>query len=395
MHMLKNNPNNKTVQLMKQLILLLFIVSNFATTACEFESVSFKTDFSTAHIDECKQLGKSNYLLIIKPENYPINNSPWYSFKVIATEQQKIHVTIKYEQGKHRYKPKISNNKKNWSPLKHRVSKGNLKFKLDVSEKPVWVSAQEIVSNKFYHGWLNKLSENPQNKIYQLGKSTEGRPIYQLINQSATNEWVIIVGRMHPPEVTGAMALFIFSEMLLSDDIKAKQFRDRFNILLIPNLNPDGVEHGFWRSNINGVDINRDWKKFKQQETILVRNQIENIVSQGGKIVFALDFHSTHDNVFYTMPSDYGIVPPMLVENWLTSLDKAMPDFKVTIKPGGSAKSGVFKQYIADTYGVHAITYEMADDIERQKIIKVANSAASLFMEKLLDTPKEDFYISK
>jgi len=200
---------------------------------------------------------------------------------------------------------------------------------------------------------------------------------------------------MHPPEVTGAMALLLFSEILLSDDAIAKRFRDRFNILLIPNLNPDGVEHGYWRSNINGVDLNRDWKNFEQQETVLVRNQLQKIVSDGGKIVFAVDFHSTHKNIFYTMPVDYGLAPPLLVENWLSSLKKALPDFKVNIKPGGNPKSGVFKQYIADTYGVHAITYEMADHIERHRIRPVANSAALLFMEKLLATPKEDFFLSE
>ncbi len=395
MRTLNNNPINKPVHLMKQLLVLLFIVSNFTTAACEFESVSFKTDFSNARIDECKQLDKDHFLLIIKPENYPINNSPWYSFKVLSTEQQTIKVTLQYKQGKHRYKPKISDNKKTWRPLKYRISKGKLKFKLDVSKNPVWVSAQEIIDNNFYHRWLNRLSKNPENKIYELGKSAEDRSIYQLLNQSGANEWVIIVGRMHPPEVTGAMALLVFSEKLLSDDAVAKQFRDRFNILLIPNLNPDGVEHGHWRSNINGVDLNRDWKKFKQPETRLVRQQLQEIASSGEKVVYAIDFHSTSKNIFYTMPTDYGLAPPLLTEDWLKSLNKALPDFKVNIKPGGNPKSGVFKQYIADTFGVQAITYEMADNIQRHQIRAVTNTAAQLFMEKLLETPKEAFNISK
>ncbi len=380
---------------MKQLLVLLFIVSNFATEACEFESVSFKTDFSSARIDECKKLSKDHFLLIIKPENYPINNSPWYSFKVISTDQQTIKITIKYQQGKHRYIPKISENKKDWRPLKYSISKGKLKFKLDVSKKSIWVSAQEIIDNNFYHRWLNKLSENPENKTNELGKSVEDRPIYQLLNQSDANEWIIIVGRMHPPEITGAMALVIFSEKLLSDDAIAKRFRGRYNILLIPNLNPDGVEHGHWRSNINGVDLNRDWKKFKQPETRLVRQQLDKITTRDEKIVFAIDFHSTSKNIFYTMPTDYGLAPPLLAEDWLKSLNKILPDFKVNIKPGSNPKSGVFKQYIADTFGVHAITYEMADDIQRHQIRPIANAAAQLLMEKLLETPKEAFNLSK
>jgi len=384
----------KQLNLTKIFFLLLLIGFNVSTYACEFPEVTFKADFSAAHLDECKQLSSKSYLLTIKPENYPINNSPWYAFKVTSTKEQTINVAIEYIQGKHRYKPKVSNNGKNWTPHRHKVSKGKLKFKLDVSNKPVWVSAQEIIDNQFYLRWLKRLSKNHENKIYELGKSTEQRAIYQLVNSSTSKEWVVLIGRMHPPEVTGAMALFLFSAELLSDSALATSFRKRFNILLIPNINPDGVEHGHWRSNINGVDLNRDWKNFKQQETRLVRDQLQEIVASGGKIVFAIDFHSTSKNIFYTMPTDYGIAPQLLAENWLKSLDKAMPELDVNIKPGSSSK-GVFKQYIADTYEVQAITYEMGDNTNRPKIRAIAKTAAQKFMEKLLDTPADSFYVSQ
>ena len=168
------------------------------------------------------------------------------------------------------------------------------------------VAAQELITNEIYHKWLKAVvNKEPEYKLSKLGDSTQSRPIYQLEHSTESNEWVVILGRMHPPEVTGALALFPFSQQLLFNKKQGTTFRKRFNILLIPNLNPDGVEHGHWRSNINGFDLNRDWNKFKQLETQLVRDRLEEIASNDGKIIFAIDFHSTKKDILYTMPTDY------------------------------------------------------------------------------------------
>jgi len=381
--------------MIRNLLILLILSTNLVYGSepfnCDFKDVTFNADFSAAHLDQCKQRNSRSYLLTIKPENHPINNSPWYAFKVTAKESKTINVAIEYIQGNHRYRPKISLDGVQWVSIPHRIKNDKLTFKLEVGKKPVWVSAQELVTNEFYHDWLQAIANKSAYKLSVLGESTEQRPIYQLESTNESNEWVVVVGRMHPPEVTGALALFPFAEKLLFSSDVGQRFRNRFNLLIIPNINPDGVEHGHWRSNVNGVDLNRDWKLFKQQETRIVHEKLQQIVTAGGKIVFAIDFHSTKKDIFYTMPIDYGLKPAKLTEHWLKAVDVAMPDFKVIMQPGNNPDNGVFKQYIADTYGVHAITYEMADTADRKQIQSVANTAAKLFMQTLVDTPAEQF----
>jgi murein tripeptide amidase MpaA len=46
---------------------------------------------------------------------------------------------------------------------------------------------------------------------------------------------------------------------LLSDDLEAKEIREKFVIKIIPMLNPDGVILGNTRSSLMGVDLNRRW----------------------------------------------------------------------------------------------------------------------------------------
>jgi len=363
-------------------------------SACEFDNVTFDNKFSTARLTACKELASDRYLLIIKPENTPINDSAWYSFKVSSKAQSVINVTLKYTDGNQRYLPKISSDGESWEYIpfkKNRRHENKISFDLKVDKTSVWVAGQEIINNEHYISWNEELVQKTAFKLAVLGKSEEGRNIYQLHSSSQSNEWLVIVGRMHPPEITGALALFPFvGEFSINQELPNK-FRERFNVLVIPNLNPDGVEKGNWRHNANGVDLNRDWVTLKQRETQLVHNKLQEIEARGGKIIFAIDFHSTRGNVFYTMPTDYGVFPPLLVNNWLKELDRLSKNFNVVIKPGNNPDKGVFKQYIADNYKVQAVTYEMGDNENRKIITSIAKLAAQTLMTELLKTKKEQF----
>lgn len=48
-------------------------------------------------------------------------------------------------------------------------------------------------------------------------------------------------------------------DYLLSNDPKAIHLRKTMVFKIIPMLNPDGVIHGNYRSNLSGNDLNRHW----------------------------------------------------------------------------------------------------------------------------------------
>ena len=357
------------------------------TQACNAGNVILTADFATGRMDECKLLGNNEYLITLIPENTPINSSPWYAFKIQAKQPTPIKVTMVVKGDKHRYLPKISKNGKDWQLQPYHIDGKRWTINIDASQDAVYISGQEIIDNQYYIDWAKSLQNKVKISHEILGKSTQGRPLYQIESNRHSNEWVVVLGRMHPPEVTGALALFPFVENLMSN----KAFIQRFNVLVIPNLNPDGVAMGNWRHNANGVDLNRDWKTFKQVESCLVRDKLNAITAAGGNIVFALDFHSTHKDIFYTMPSSYGLNPPHLVENWLGALEKIVAPFVVRQQPGNNPDKGVFKQYIADTFNVHAITYEMGDNTDRAVIDDIAQQASNTLMKTLLNTSANEF----
>lgn len=206
----------------------------------------------------------------------------------------------------------------------------------------------------------------------------------------------MILGRQHPPEVTGALALISFVNQLTQNNKYQQAFSNRFNVLIIPNLNPDGVALGNWRHNSKGVDLNRDWGKFTQIETALVKTKLDSLLKGSQHLVFALDFHSTQQDVFYSMPSEYSVAPAQFANDWLAKIkSQSVSSFLVRPKPGSSPGRGVFKQYIADRYKVHAITFELGDNTQRELIDHVAKISAQTLVSHMLATPSEAFIFSK
>ena len=356
--------------------------------ACNTGNVTLTTNFATGRMDSCKRIAENEYFITLKPEinkaKTPINSSPWYAFKVQAKQPASIKVTMVVKGDEHRYPPKISKNGKTWQLQPYKLNGQRLVMNIEASNEAIYIAGQEIINNEYYDDWAQQLLQQSSISYDLLGESTQGRPIYKIESKGSSNEWLVILGRQHPPEITGALALFPFVETLLSNSDLASSFREKYNILVIPNINPDGVQAGNWRHNANGYDLNRDWNDFNQVETRQINAYLEQLVENNQKIKFAVDFHSTRSNVFYTMPVDYGVENAYFVRHWLGDLDKKMPDVEVVLKPGNNPDLGVSKQYFSDKFGVHAITYEMGDNTDRQEIIDIAINASNLLMSNML-----------
>jgi predicted deacylase len=374
---------------------------------CEFEKLSIKSDFDGARVDACEKLtvqGITNndaldhYQISVLPENSPINPSPWYAFAISSKSgEQDIRMSIVAQNASPRYIPKISVDGLNWKSLDFTVDDKTLHFNLRLNEQKVFVAAQELITQTHYTDWQQQEAIVKTFHVEQVGTSTEGKVIEGLIAKQTDNEeWLLILGRQHPPEITGALALFAFVEKLSQESELQRAFLNRFNILVVPLVNPDGVANGNWRHNSNGIDLNRDWGKFTQAETRSIYEYFEKQLVAQQRLVFALDFHSTQQDIFYTMPTDYGLVPSDFSQSWLEDLKAArLGSFTVRERPGSSPGRGVFKQFIADHYGLHSVTYEMGDNTNRSMIKHIAEKSAELLMKKMLATPPEAFIPTK
>lgn len=357
----------------------------------EFPStgVTFDADFNGARLNECALQDDGTYRVVIRPENEPINNSAWYAFRVSADTPKTITIQMTYEGGKHRYHPKISSDGTIWqlaSGDRYRRSEGKVTLQVDAGPKPIWIAAQEMIGVAELRTWTDKIAALPFVKESVIGRSVGDRPIRQLtITEGEPKYAVAIVGRQHPPEVTGTMALKAFVETVAGPSDLAEEFRQSFEILLVPLMNPDGVANGNWRHNLNGVDLNRDWGPFAQPETRAARDSILRYQSEETpRLAFFLDFHSTGYDVFYVQTGKETVHPAGFSERWLEGLAAARPDYKVRKEPNVGTRP-LSKVWARNTMKVPAVIYEVGDNTDRELIRDVARTAAETMMQLLLE----------
>jgi len=259
-------------------------------------------------------------------------------------------------------------------------------LKLDVGPDTLWVAGQEMMTSVFFDGWTEDLAERLYVSRSVAGTSGRGRPMYMLeFGDPGATRHIAIIGRQHPPEATGTMGLLAFVEELASESELAQEFRQHFRAHVIPLVNPDGVDLGHWRHNTGGVDLNRDWEAFNQPETRVVRETLTGILDQPGhELWFAVDFHSTQYDVFYTLERSLETTPPGITDQWLDHISANLPHYEVNDSPSG-IEGGISKNWFYRTFNSPSLIYEVGDRTDRTLIREVATTAAQGTMEILLD----------
>lgn len=366
-----------------------------AGTPCEASSFTVLDDFGGARRGSCEVLAKNQVRLRILPEDSGyINPSPWYSFKLIPSKHSNAIVTLEYVGGRHRYIPKISSDGLRWSPIdarRVRISEDRTLATIDVplAADAVWISAQELITPGIYDTWSDRTARETDAELRLLGLSLAERPIHYLVSNPSARDVLLLVGRQHPPEVSGAFAFFTFLETLLADSNLAARFRERFQIIAIPLLNPDGVLGGNWRHNLGSTDLNRDWGIFNQPETRLVGELLDSLDAGGIRVRVFLDFHSTDRNVFYTQDQSEPTDPPDFFKAWFAKAAPKLTDYPFTHEAKPGKRPGAGKNYMYRRYGIPAATYEVGDETDREAARAAAVVFAEALMTQMLETLAE------
>ena len=368
-----------------------------STARCSTESVALDTDFPTGNIASCETAAPNQIAIKIDPEDAPpINCSAWYAFRLTPQKAGMITISLNYEFCGHRYWPKISTDGQTWKPVEEEAvviseldGTKQATFTVHHDNTPLFVAGQEIVAPSDYEAWLDQIGNSPDVKRWILGKSLEGRDIPAtriMASGTEPRKQIILIGRQHPPEITGALAMFAFVETLLSDEPLARDFRTQYETVLVPMLNPDGVVRGHWRHNMGHTDLNRDWGPFEQPETRLMNDYLEKIAKNPEKeLQLLVDFHSTHHDIFYTIPDDYPTNPPFLIRNWLNRLGTRMPDYPINRDANHNLDQSNSKNYVYSKYGAPTVTFEIGDETDRSQIKKIGREAALALMETMLE----------
>ena len=377
------------------LIIFFFISPLFASNIttnkeCSTDTVKIDFSFSGSGNLSCEVI-KSDYIKIfINPElDDSINPSPWFAFRK-SEHSKSIKLELDYKNYHHRYHPKISIDKKSWNKIDEanisKIENGKvIVIDFSPSSQKNYVASQELITNFWYNKWYNELENSGRVRREVIGFSVLKNPIPMFfVEKNINNPYILILGRQHPPEVTGAFAMRGFINQLLNKNSLSDSFLKNYNILFVPLMNPDGVMNGYWRYNENKKDLNRDWGIFIQPETDAVNKKLTELKNK--KLALFIDFHSTFKNLFYI--SDIAEESPMknFLEDWLLGSRKSLSEanYKYEIINSLNKDNGVSKNYIYNKYKIPSVTYEVSDNEDRDVIQQSSSILAINLMELLL-----------
>lgn len=351
-----------------------------AGSACRTASVTLHFDFDGAAPSACSVTGERAFSLLITPEHAPpINPSPWYAFRYEAAGDAPVSVTLRYLGGRHRYSPKWSGGGEIRN-LAAQVSDNGGQAVIALPAGGGIVSAQEVIVPDDTRADLARWSAASGAPVFTLGQSHDGLPIEAIrLGRADAPGLVILIGRQHPPEVTGAIAMTAFVDVLAK---RANTLGD-VQVLVVPMLNPDGVVRGHWRANRGAADLNRDWGEFAQPETRAVKAWLDDLPASV-RPVLMVDFHSTSRNLFYVQGDEASPAQQRFLAAWLAGRETAAPGYPFTIEPrNANPGSGTAKNWFHARYAIPAYTYEVGDSADRAATRSMASALAETLLPAL------------
>jgi predicted deacylase len=344
-------------------------------------SIAF--DVETAPASACTILGAREFAIFVTPEHAPpINPSPWYAFRYSAAGSEGISVRLQYSGFRHRYAPWLTQGG-TATQLSAEVSEDRSTVRLNLPAGQGIVAAHQLFGGSRYQKSIDRLASLPNAERIELGRSLDGRPLTAVrFGDPTAPALVILLGRQHPPEVTGALAMEAFLHELANQDGRLAHSGVQF--LAIPQINPDGVARGHWRANHGGKDLNRDWGDFSQPETRAIKAWLDTLPS-GVKPIAMVDFHSTDRNLFYVQSeADMGERQERFLSSWLKASQAFMPDYPFSIeRRDANPGLGTAKNWFHRTYDIPAYTYEVADNAPIEAIDRSATLLARSFLDQL------------
>ena len=349
-------------------------------------------EYDGARLNDFKIENAERAIASISPENSPINESPYFSFKIWGNEAKNIELILNYTLHGHRYIPKISYDFTTWAVMdsslwKVTADEKQCTINLEISEEPLFISGQEVVNSNHVKMWCDSIDALPDTKMEVIGKSKLGRDLihieigtYPLKGKDA----IVLLSRQHPPEVSGYFAYQAFVEELLADTHLSKAFRNKYRIFTFPLVNPDGVDLGHWRHNAGGIDLNRDWAYYHQKETEIVADfLVKAVYSEANDVILGIDFHSTFHDVYYTLADTLESKIHGFKDYWLEGVNHSIIDYLPNDKPGGLGTPNT-KGWFYTQFGAEGVTYEIGDETDRAFVKEKGKSAAQEMMKVLI-----------
>ena len=300
----------------------------------------------------------------------------WFHFRVSGAAGRPLTLKITglnasaYPGGWPDYNAAVSEDREYWGRAPSSFDKAEDDGTLTISFTPAsniaWFAYFAPYSMERHHDLVSGAALAPGVTHRVLGRSIEGQPIDCLeVGDGPTQVW--LYARQHPGE---SMAEWWMEGALdcLTDpaDPVARRLRALCRFHIVPNVNPDGSCRGHLRTNVAGINLNREWASpsaDKSPEVLCIRAAMDET-----GVDFAMDIHGDEAIPAVFLAGFQGI--PAWTEaqqggydRYAAILERRTPDFQTKIgypvAGKGRANLTMSTNQLAERFGAVAMTLEM------------------------------------
>ena len=248
----------------------------------------------------------------------------WYYFRLDGVKGRELAIELTDVVGEYNYKPGthavsadthpvFSYDDETWTHFEETEwddAKKELRFRLRPESDTVWIAHTPPYTLKN----LSRIEEAYGNRPYLFrgpaGWTVKGRamPLWTIGEAPADAPVIWLMFRQHSWESCTSWAGDGALRFLLGDSEQAKRLRKQAIWKVFPVADPDGLEIGGVRFNVNGYDLNRNWDAIDPKLTPEIAAQhgaIQRWLDSGRRIDFFLTLHNTETSEYIEGPAEH------------------------------------------------------------------------------------------
>jgi hypothetical protein len=236
----------------------------------------------------------------------------WFYFKADKVKDKTVTFELDDLIGVYRENPHIvytdytqpvySYDQETWERIrdvKYDSASYTFEFSQSFDREPVWIAYAHPYPTSRLISLINRIKASAFVQIENIAKTMEGRDVslvkitdLQVPDDEKIN--ILILALQHAGEDAGAYMAEGLINFLISDDVGAQRAREKFNYMIVPMMNPDGIYNGTSRYNMEMEDLNNIWLNDEkaQPEVTGVKKWVQDWYARGKDIDFFIDIHN-------------------------------------------------------------------------------------------------------
>jgi hypothetical protein len=236
----------------------------------------------------------------------------WFYFKLDHVRDKEVTIELNELIGVYRENPHVvytdytqpvySYDQQNWQRIgnvEYDSASYTFKFSHTFGQEPVWIAYAHPYPTSRLQSLLEKIEPSEFTEIKNIATTRQGRevPLIKITDPQipdASKRNILIIALQHAGEDAGGYMAEGMIDFLISDNEEAKKARAKYNYMVVPMMNPDGIYNGTSRYNMEMEDLNNIWLNDKkaQPEVTGVKNWVASWYAAEKEIDLFIDIHN-------------------------------------------------------------------------------------------------------